>query len=87
MKQKANLSNAALSTFKSSLSKYSMFKTAGDITGTSVNLAEAVYATFSTKWTTEFRINVDGTLSTNRRCSWLTILLMAIVNDESGNGE
>jgi hypothetical protein len=39
-----------------------MIKTAGDITGSSVNIAEAVYATISSKWTTEFRINVDGTL-------------------------
>ncbi len=85
VKQKANLSNAALSTFKSSLSKYSMFKTAGDITGTSVNLAEAVYATFSTKWTTEFRINVDGTLTpTDGLVAYYPFNGNA--NDESGNG-
>lgn len=63
VKQKANLSNAVLSNFKKALYTYSMLKTAGDITGTSVNIAEAVYATISSKWTTEFRINVDGTLT------------------------
>lgn len=60
VKRKSNLSGASLSIFKSSLSNYSKIKTAGDITGASVNFLEAIYATFSSKWTSEFRLTIDG---------------------------
>jgi Concanavalin A-like lectin/glucanases superfamily len=60
VKRKANLSAASLSDFKTALANYSKIKSAGDITGLSVNIAEAVYATLSSKWTTEFRMDIDG---------------------------
>lgn len=85
VKQKTNLSNPNLSNFASALSNYSMIKSAGDITGTSVNIAEAVYATLSSKWTTEIIMDVDGTLTpTDGLVAYYPFNGNA--NDESGNG-
>ena len=49
--------------FKKSLKAFFKVKAAGEITGTAVNLGEAVAATFTTEWTTEFIMNTDGTAS------------------------
>jgi hypothetical protein len=65
-------------------------KAAADITENSLNLGEAVYATLATNWTTEFRINVDGTTDSQDDSNGDGLVAYypfnGNANDESGNG-
>ena len=74
-----------IAAFRKSLKGFFKIKAAGDITGTAVNLGEAVAATFTTDWTSEFIINTDGTLASNNNPYLNPNLTYGSVTDIDGN--
>lgn len=69
-----------------SLSAVAKVKAWADLAGTIVNLGESVYATTTSRWTTEFRLNTDGSsIPTAGLIAYYP--LEGNATDESGNGK